>query len=511
MRLPRLRFAPLLALLAFAPACGETPPPKKPGGAEIDPAEQKKFDEGRKKIDQANVAIGSKAYKKARKYLNEAQALGIESQRFEIEEALEKIDKHEAKAFAKEAAQKLGNKDCAGAFAELAAKMKERESEAFTRELRTVTKEDAVKCMQAFVDDAVLGLKYADARKLVESDDTKEVLGAPAQKKAREELQTTIEESLRAQLDGDVKGKKWPNALSKIEAWVKKGDADDSQAANLLTTVRTAVAPELAKQASSGVGARDATTTLKSIDATVKLMKWDPNIAADVAAIDKDKAMPDDLGKKYKALSTWVEGTRIKLKPSKRAEKRWTVGKVAVFQPAKADADAKRDLSHASEVWVIGVAKDKALIAEKDPGDVKLAIALEGVLGWVATDRLANENSSDWLVPDDQLKGERVWGPLRPPDASYELGTVTEVSGKDISVKRLADDQIVKMTRQKLRSGRLSPGTKVLTFCTAKDQPAKILEVLPTGSAKLKCDSGEEKEEVLPSLRSKADLLPPSK
>ena len=137
---------------------------------------------------------------------------------------------------------------------------------------------------------------------------------------------------------------------------------------------------------------------------------------------------------------------------------------------------------------------------------------LDTVTGWVATDRLAKENTADWLVPDDQLKGERVWGPLRPPEALWELGVVMEVSGKDIGVQRLADGAPFKLTRQKLRNGRLAPGTKVITFCIAKDQPAQVVEVPPTGrSAKLKCDGGQEKEEDLASLRSKPELLPATK
>lgn len=94
----------------------------------------------------------------------------------------------------------------------------------------------------------------------------------------------------------------------------------------------------------------------------------------------------------------------------------------------------------------------------------------------------------------------------------YELGLVTDVQGRDILVKRLADDQIFKMPRQKLRGAKLSAGTRVITFCTAKDQPAQVVELLPAGrGVKLKCDGGQEKEEVLASLRSKVELLPPTK
>jgi hypothetical protein len=133
-------------------------------------------------------------------------------------------------------------------------------------------------------------------------------------------------------------------------------------------------------------------------------------------------------------------------------------------------------------------------------------------IGWVPVERLAKNATVDWLPPDDQLKGERVWAPLRAPDPVLELGTVAEIKGKDITVKRMADDALVKVARTSLRSGRLAPGTKVLAFCTAKDQVATIEEVLVAGrgvpAVRLKCDGGVNKEELLPSLRTKGEFLP---
>jgi hypothetical protein len=497
------------AALAIA-GCGDEEHSKKPPATPLDGSEQAKIETGRRKLDQASEATNNKEFDRARKLLNEAHDLGVESQRFEVEEALERLDKREAKLFANEAAEKLAAKDCKGAFKDLSSAMKEKQSDAFTRELRKLVAADAGKCVQAFVDEAVLGMNYADARALVAAPTTKDVLGATAQKKIDTELAVTIEESLKAQLQDDLKAKKWDKAVAKVDAAVKRGDADDTQGASLLGAVREAALPEALSIANKGIGGRDAAAALKQIDALVKLLRWEL-VTGDAAAIDQ-KAMPEALARKYRALATWVEAARVTLKPLKKPEKRWAHGKIGVASPMKSDVDAKRDVLHGSEVWVIGQSKDKALVVDKDPGtETKLAVLLESVLGWVPTEHLAKESTADWIVPDDQLKGERVWGPLRGSDPAYELGIVTEVSGKEVSVKRLADDQVAKVPRAKLRSGRLAVGTRVLTFCTAKDQPAKILEVLPTGSAKLKCDGGEEKEEVFASLRSKAELLPASK
>lgn len=511
--------ARLLGSLAFAlglalalPACDDGPSKKPPKaeGETSDSGEQAKIAEGRKKIDQATSAIGSKAFKKARKLLNEAKSLGVESQRFEIEEALEKLDKREAKVASQGASEKLAAKDCAGAVADLAAAIKEKESDAFAREVRHDAGPPAIKCMQAVIDDDVLQMKYADARKLVFSDDATSVLGEAAVKKLQGELSATIEESLKAQLGQDLVKRKWADAVAKVDGWVKHGDADDAQALHLLGYVRDTAKPDLMKEAAKGIGAPDGAKALASVDAAVKILRWEL-VNPNVAEIAKDKAMPDDMAAKYRALGTWVEATHVSFKALKKPEKRFAHGKISVFSPVKSDQDDKRDVPHGQEIWILGSGKTKALITDKDPGDGRLAELLEHAIGWVPTDRLAKEPTADWLPPDDQLQGVRVWGPLRPNEATYELGTVTEVSGKDIKVKRFADDQIFTMTRAKLRSGRLAPGTKVVTFCTAKDQPAQIVEVLATGSAKLKCDGGQEKEEVLASLRSKPELLPATK
>jgi hypothetical protein len=234
-------------------------------------------------------------------------------------------------------------------------------------------------------------------------------------------------------------------------------------------------------------------------------------MAPDAAALAPQKALPEELAKKHEALGVWVEATHVSLKILKRPEKRWAHGKVAVYPPMKSDGESKRDIAHGAEVWVLGSSKDKALVTDVDPGSGTFAAMLDKVIGWVPVAHLARESTVEWLVPDDQLKGQRVWGPLRKDEATLELGIVAEASPKEIVVKRIADDAPIKVTRKQLRNGRLAPGTKVITFCTAKDQPAQVVDAPADKSVKLKCDGGQEKEEVLASLRTKPELLPVSK
>lgn len=513
----RSRAATVLGALTVAIAslgsagCDEAPATTKKGpNAANDPGEQHKFDEGRKLIDGAVRAISEKKFEKAREMLRKAAELNNESQRFEIEETVEKLDKREAKLWTNEVAEPLKDKDCAAVFKQLATPIKNLESEAFTREIRRLIGTEALACLQGAIDEKVLAASYADARKLAGDPDAKTVLGPTAIKKVSAELEVTLTDALKGQITDDLKARRWQAAVDKLDAAQKKGDATEEQVAALIELVRAGVAPEIAAAAVKSLGSKDAAATLKQIDAQIKLCRWEV-MAPDAAELQKDKALPAELVKKREALATWVEAMHVAMKVIKTPEKRWAHGKVAVYPPTKVDGESKRDIVHGAQIWIVGATKDRALITDVEPGPGGLSAVLDKVIGWVAMDRLAKEPTADWLVPDDQLKNERVWGPLRKDEPTYELGVVMDVAGKDITVKRLTDDAIVKMTRKQLRSGRLAPGTKVITFCTAKDMPAQVLEVVGGRAVKLKCDGGQEKEDVLASLRSKAELLPPSK
>ncbi len=500
----------LLPLLLVG--CGEAaPPPKEPTSAGVDATEQQNLEKSKAKIADATRALNAKSYDKARKLLKEASALGVESHRFEISELLEKLDKRHAKLWANETTEKLDAKDCEGAFKDLAAQIKELDSEVFAREVRKLVAAGALKCVQAVVDEKTVAGEFAAARKLVEAEDTKVVLGAQAQNKVETELDGTIEEALKGIVAADVKAKKWADAMAKLDATVKKGDADEAQAAAILEVIRAAIAPDLQAAAQKSTGSRDGPATLKQVDAQIKLVRWEL-LPAETAELAKDKALPEGLRRARQALAVWVEAQRVAMKPLKKPEKRWTHGKVALLPAANMAGESKIDLQPGTEVWIIGQTKDKALIAEASPGEGSLPTLLEKASAWVPVDRLAKEPTIDWVPPDDQLKGVRVWGPFRAPETALELGTVTEVSGADVTAKRVTDDKEVKVPRKSLRGGRLAVGTKVLTFCKAKDEKATITEVMPGGRAvKLKCDSGELKEETLAGLRARPEDLPKSK
>lgn len=505
--------AATLAVLALASAgCEETPPPKDPS-AKLDAAEIAKIKKSRARIDGAKDALDTKNFDQARKLLREAAELGVESHKFEIEETADRIDKRQAKAWANEAHDLFEQKKCRDAFSQLSEQINGLESEAFTRELRRLTGAEAEQCANRVVDELSTAGKFAEARTFINSGPTKDVLGPTDQKKMARSVDLVIAEALKGQVAGEIKEKKWGEALAKIDAAVKGGSATDEIAAQVLATIRKAAAPDLASQAQGAIGVGSAPKQLAAIDETIKLLRWEPN-APDGTPAPKEKAMPDDLAGKRDALATWVEAQRLRIKMGKKPEKRWLHGKFGLIPAMKTDAASRRDLAPGMELWVLGTAKDKALVAEVDPDAFALPALFEKAVGWVKLDRLKGEPTADWLLPDDQLKGEQVWGPLRAGDALLELGTVVDVKGKDISVKRLSDGQVAKFQRAKLRPAKIAVGVQLTGVCVKdKAKVVKIDEIVPPGrSVKFNCEGTEGiKEEVLESLHTKVELLPASK
>jgi hypothetical protein len=500
-----------LGLLLFITACGEAPPPPVSTADDAaEAAEKARFERAQKKIAQAEAAAQDKDYDQARELLAEARKIGVESQRYEIAEAVERIDKRQAKALVTSVQKKMAAGECEASIGKLAASMRDSDSEAFQREVRRLAQPDATKCVQAAMDEATQAGNLAGARKLVNGEDTKLVLG-PTQKKIAGELDATVSEVLRAQVEGDLKAKKWGEAAAKLDAAVKKGEADEAQAATTLEVIRAGLAPDAAALAQKSVGQRDAVGNLAKVDALIKVGRWEVLPPESAKLAPKGSALPEDLARKREALAVWAEAQRLRMQPSIKPEKRWTHGKVPIAPATKQDGESKRDLKESAEVWIIGKTKTRALIAETEPTG-SLPQRIEKATGWVALDRLAPEPTENWLPPDDQLKDARVWAPLHAPEPLLELGTVSEVKGDDVAIKRVTDDQLVTVPKKTLRAGRLEKGMKVLQACAKKEEVGVIEEVTQAfrPSVKVKCSDGV-KEETLAALRTRPDLLPPTK
>ncbi len=496
------RLVLMLCLGAASVACGPPPPPKKVESAE-DRAEKDKFLKAKKLIEKADVAYGDKDFDKARKLLREANEMGIESLVFDIKEQTEKVDKRHAKLWANEIKDVLGEGDCKGAFKQLAAPMQDLESDVFNREVRHLIGGDLLKCLQVKIDASISDGKFAEARTLAMHADTKIVLGAPAHKKVVATVEETILEQLKTGIAEPIRSKRWTDAMSAAEEAVKKGDTNVDGGKVLLAMVREAIAPEIAALAQRNITQRDAAKALVEVDQLIKLVKWDPEGAA------KETSPPETVLKKRGALTTWIEAQRLRFKPEKKPEKRFTHGKVGILPAAKTDAPSKRDLVPATPVWIIGQAKGLALVTEVDPGKAPLEDLFEKALGWAPMTRLSPKNTTDWLPPDDQLAGLRVWAPLRADEPNLELGYVVSSKGQDVVVKRVADDKEITVKKSVLRLGRITPGMRILANCQAKMQITLVEELmLDQRTVKLVCEGGLRKDEVLPGLRVRPEDLP---
>ncbi|WP_438030482.1 hypothetical protein [Sorangium sp. So ce233] len=501
----------VLAALPAAAGCAAEPA-ARPEPRPAVTAETARIEQSRRRIDDASRALSDKRYADARALLDGASGLGVDSHRYEIGELREKLDRREAKLWAAEAGELLDQQDCDGAFTRLSARIDELKSEAFAQEVRKLVAPQAVACANGKVDAATTAGKFAEARAFLAAAPTRNALGDAASERLSAELDATVAEALYGQVEPDVSAGRWADTVERLDAAVKRGDASEEQGRALLGRVRAAAAPRLAELAGKAVGAQGAAATLKQLDATIALLRWEaPSPGA--AELPGSSALPEALDRKRAALAAWVEATRIQMKPMKKPSMRWTHGAVAIAPASSVDGEAKQRLAPSTPVWVLGQAKQHALVAAVDPGTAVLSTALESAIGWAPLPRLAAEPTIDWLPPNDQLEGERVWGPLREKQPTLELGVVSAVRGADIVVRRLADDAEITLARKQLRSGRLAPGTRVLALCKSENDPATIVDAVPpTGRvARIQCEGGAQKEEPLASLRSRPDLLPPSR
>ncbi len=499
-----LALAPLVA--ALSAACAPPPPPKHSASVEVLSAdEREKHARGNAKLEEANRQIDERNYNKARKALDDVDALGLDSLQFATKEAREKLDKKEAKQRAKEAQPLFESGDCGAAFKKLAQRSGEVDSEAFTGWLRRVVHDDAVQCMSSKLEEAAKSQAYQPFRTLLGAASTKVVLGSQGVGKITEELTASVVDSLGASIADDVKAKRWGDAMAKLDESVKSGAASESDAAAVVKGVREALAPELVAMATRSIGTKDAEVAQSELDKLIQLARWS-------SVLQGDDALPEGIARARMTLAVWVEALRAGAKVMKAPEARFAHGTVAVQPASKIDGESKRDLSPAQSVWLVAQNKTHGLVALEAPkGD--LAASLEKAIGWVRLERLAKVSTVDWLPPDDQLKGALVWGPFREGDVVNELGTVDLVKGDKFLVKRLYDDKVVPASRKSLRVGRLAPGMKVLTICATQDQPATVVEVLVGGrGAKLKCDAGDtEIDQPLSSIRARSDMLPTPK
>jgi hypothetical protein len=465
-------------------------------------------EEGARLLADAQKAFDRRSYDLARQLAGRARTIGTRTARGDADALLARIDEADAELWANEVAERLGQKDCVGALRELDRVKADLGRQKFVRELRQNVGDQMLECVRGVLAKGKASGSFGKARTLLAAPATKALLGDAAWRMIQAELDEAVSTALRGRIADEIKLGRLAEAMKKLDGAVQAGEATAEQAAPALEDVRAAVTAEIASIVARTVGERDGREALARVDELAALVHWEVDTTYDTP--DPHRTMPDEVRRKRDVLTVWNEALRLRMKTNHKADKRWTYGRAPVLPAEAADAEPRGKLPAATQVWVIGASRDKALVARSEPSG-PLAIRLEKAIGWIPLGRLSLVPTNDWLPPDDELVGARVWGPLRPHEDVLELGTVTRIDGKEAVVQPLADRPAVKVPVRALHAGRIAVGTRVMAACSAKPQRATVVDVLDEDgeepAIRVACDDGTTKEAALATLQTRVELL----
>lgn len=457
-----------------------------------------------KKLDEAKAALTSSGPLRARELATEARHMAGQSDLYAVLGVLSLIDTHEAKELTQEAKQLAGGQKCKDALETIASAIRKSQSKAFIEELRTSTEEALVECVRKDVDVAIENGEFAQARALIEQPGAAVALGDDAWKELYEKLRDGIIARLSSKMDADLNAGRFAEAVAKIDAAVQKGDVGPDEQEHALESIRKIVAPRQLAAMKAAIGSNtNPGAPLATLDDLVRLLKW--------------KQLPPDLAQARKALSVWVEVSKLHAAPVSKPSLRWTYGKVELHRADDSDSDSTALVASAKKAWVLATAPGLSLVSlDEPPADLGLEDRMLVADGWVGTRALQSVDTIDWLLPGDQIVGQRVFGPFgrEKSDKGYYLGVATEADGANVKVRRLMDEQVVTVPRGSLRSGRVVPGLKVLTTCTSqlKLEEAKIEKEMPQTKGislvRVVCPTTGPKDDVLGAVITKPEWLP---
>ncbi|MCC6527995.1 MAG: hypothetical protein IT373_35440 [Polyangiaceae bacterium] len=473
-----------LGLGALAAGCdgGDKPGPKH-AGLDEGKTDPRKARELVVKSDEAREAHD---YDTARELLGQAERYADTAVREEIRVAAELCDEQQAKSLAPEVVETAADGKCAPAL-KLAGKLVDgAPTPGFTAFVKKQVSKPIEQCLAGLVEAG----KLSEARELGASAEAKKALEAADAKALAELLGGAVKAELGKALEEPLVRRAWAEALDKVDALVKSGQAGDAEYRSVLAQVRDGITADVKAAVATATQKKMASADdLKALDALLGLGRWSPPIVVfedDRTELEKmqdklarlaaggsgeepkttpapapgaEPPLPAELAAARDELAFWVTcGTlRCKLGTSKPM---WTWGRVDLMAKGDPKGAKVKTLPHAAALTVLGEAGGLALV-EWQPA---LASAPKRT-GWVDAKALKPTDTSALLPPANALVGVRVWGPLRDGEKVYELGTVSGATGEDVAVRRMSDGQEVKLTRAKLGLARVGKGTKVLALC----------------------------------------------
>lgn len=500
----RLRTLPLALAgsLALAACGGGDKPPAKTG---VSTAEAKR-EYVEKKLEEARAALKDGAPRKARNAAEEARNVSTGSELDRVLALVGEIDVAEAKGVAKEALALASGHQCREAIDTVATFVGRVPSPtpASLATLRASADEKLVACVRADVDEAVAKGKFSHARAMIDNPSATVSLDEASWKALSAKLHAAIASALAQQIGGDLAAGRYEAAVAKVRDAVASGEVGTEDEQGALEQIRKTVGPAQQKKVDAAIGGARADEALAEIDRLVKLLAWE---------------LPKELATSRSALAIWVECRKLGCTPTPKPEPRFVYGKTDVHPSDASGAGPTASLSSASKVLVVARSSAMSLVVtgEAPPAGTSLKDRLLAAAGWVPSERLETSDTADWLLPGDELVGQRVFGAFSDKDKLFHLGVVTAVSGADATVKRFSDDRLVTVPRASLRSGRVPPGTKVLTPCKnpLKVEPATVEREVPQAKGMalfhLVCvaDGGTAHDEVPGALATKPEWLPP--
>jgi hypothetical protein len=513
--------------LVVVSACGPATPAKDPKAAGAFRANPKK---ARELLYRGEELAKNGKFDDARKLYAQAQRFADMRVREEIRVAGELTDEAQAKGLSEDIVNAAEEDRCQSALDDTMAVIRLRKS--LERQIRESTSEAHYDCIYRKLGK---DKTFAVARRLILSKAAKAAIWPKKYKRLKKKLKSKTARLVDKRVGEAVRGSDWQEALGQAMALSKSGKLGERDLRAVVKAVRAGIGKQVSRWQSK-VQKKPAKSTAKRLERVRAMLAlaWSKKFPG---------KLPAAMKRAERELAFW-EVCRQRGCKGDAAEEKWTFGRVRVWPllqpPAKAVRSWRRGakknpesaaeqnvrtLKTATKLWALFGAGDFVLVGRKEPKKGQhLVHSVHAAEGWVRAKRLRNEDTAQWLPPNDSIVGTRVWAPLRKGQKLLELGTVVEVKGRVFQVKRMADRVMVALPRSRAHFGITAAGTKALGYCSGsltKLVPVEILKVKEPGlaadrdplvtAACLSPDgkrSGVTKESQLGSLRMEKGWLP---
>ena len=531
-------------MMAALLGCGAPEKKKTNTGNGADPAKAKLL------VNEAKTELGESNFEKARQLLDEANRYSNMEIRHQIDLTNQEINKAEAKKVGGDASKLAGEGKCQEALDMTAKLASSRPDTDVPKRVRALTEKGLIDCVNGLIE----GSKLKESQTFIASGSIKAGLDGKAAKELTEAVHEAVLGQLLERVTPAMGERKWADASGILIKAVKDGEALPAERDELLKPIRDGIAEDVKKLVDTYFEEpKGAKKALKQVDALLtagfylsleeteraedakaegdndrfsKLLKGAGSDKKEPESKKNDpfaptEAVPKELRKLRKELALWVVCGEIRCKVAS-VKKMWMYGHGPIVGAFTPDAKPLRDLKHGRAVWKIGTAGNRVLVARTDPGRLNgLRPRAHAAWGWVTSNMLRTEDTSEWLPPGNAIIGTLVWGPLRTGDKKYELGKVTGVEGASIQVQRLADRDVMIVARAALHYGVVKKGLKVLAFCEPTKQQEAVVESVKLVKHETQGDSkatvvcmddkgkpGKTHEDAFGALRIKPQWLP---